>query len=49
MLLVDPIRDRAARLRSSDAQKPKGTGIPDAKAFDVVPACNIGERVTVIL
>ena len=47
--LVDPTRDRATRLRSSDAQKPKGTGIPDAKAFDVVPAQNIGERVTAIM
>ena len=29
-------RDRAARLRSSDAPKPKGLGIPDAKHRDVV-------------
>jgi len=42
-------RDRATRLRSSDAQKPKGNGILDAKAFDVVPACNTGERATVTM
>ena len=29
-------RDRAARLRSSDAPKPKGLGIPDAKGRDAV-------------
>ena len=34
--LVDPTRDRAARLRSSDAQHPKGDGIPDTKSRDVV-------------
>jgi len=34
--LVDPTRDRVARLRSSDAQHPKGDGIPDTKSRDVV-------------
>ena len=38
--LVDPARDRAARLRSSDAPeqkaKPTALGIPDAKDRDVV-------------
>ena len=34
--LVDHIRDRAARLRSSDVQHRKGDGIPDAKDRDVV-------------
>ncbi len=34
--LVDPTRDRAARLRSSDVQHPKGVGISDAKDRDVV-------------
>ncbi len=35
-LQVDPIRDRAARLRSSDVQHHKGDGTPDAKNRDVV-------------
>jgi len=34
--LVDPIRDRAARLRSSDAQHLKSDGILDTKNRDVV-------------
>ena len=34
--LVNPIRDRATRLRSSDVQYPKGDGIPSAKNRDVV-------------
>jgi len=34
--LIDPIRDRATRLRSSDVQHHKGDGIPDAKDRDVV-------------
>jgi len=34
--LVDPARDRAARLRSSDAQHSKGDGILDIKNRDVV-------------
>jgi len=33
---VDPIRDRAARLRSSDVQHPKGDGTPDAKNRNAV-------------
>jgi len=34
--MVDPTKDRAARLRSSDAQHLKSDGILDAKNRDVV-------------
>jgi len=40
------VRDRVTRLRSSDVQHLSCDGIPDAKPFDVVPACNTGERAT---